>query len=574
MNNRRNVSLQCLQTALKLMPTHFAFRLTLSVFMAVLPLLGMSMSRSIYSYVDASANSPQALSTLLLPLLMYAVYLLLTKAYTVYYQRVAVQFGSILTFEKKIKLALHKKTGEIDMRFYEDPSFYNSLWEAKVASTNIYRVAECLINFISISIGILILSGYVASIEPLFFIFIFLTAVPSLSEQVCEGILQSKRQKELAIVAKEERTRWEHITDIASAKERLVYGNYPLLKTKWLHTTNQFQKIEFALEKKLLKLSICFALIRIVAVAGIYVSASWFYYIGSIDYAGFITTISVALFLQAQYGDLFEVAGYYSEFTTLVKPYFKFMGIKSDIPSKPSEDSQVARTIELKNVGFAYPTSNENVLHDIDLSIHPGDKVAIVGVNGSGKSTLAKILSGLLHPTSGEIFGSQALHTCVMLQDFQCYALTKNENIALSEIHSRRPDLIHNLSELLDIADIPSDEILGREFGHRDISGGQWQKIAMARLFYHQGSVLILDEPTSAIDPLYEKRLNELILQQATPDTTLIVISHRLSISRLLNHIYVMENGRIIEEGSHGNLLESPNSVYRQLWEAQVSWYK
>ena len=152
MNNRRNVSLQCLQTALKLMPTHFAFRLALSIFMAVLPLLGMSMSRSIYSYVEASSNSPQVLSALVFPLSMYAIYLILTKAYTVYYQRVAVQFGAILTFEKKIKLLLHKKTGEIDMRFYEDPSFYNSLWEAKVASTNIYRVAECLIEFISIEL--------------------------------------------------------------------------------------------------------------------------------------------------------------------------------------------------------------------------------------------------------------------------------------------------------------------------------------------------------------------------------------------------------------------------------------
>ncbi len=128
----RNVSLQCLQTALKLMPTHFAFRLALSIFMAVLPLLGMSMSRSIYSYVEASSNSPQVLSALVFPLSMYAIYLILTKAYTVYYQRVAVQFGAILTFEKKIKLLLHKKTGEIDMRFYEDPSFYNSLWEFKL----------------------------------------------------------------------------------------------------------------------------------------------------------------------------------------------------------------------------------------------------------------------------------------------------------------------------------------------------------------------------------------------------------------------------------------------------------
>ena len=116
--------------------------------------------------------------------------------------------------------------------------------------------------------------------------------------------------------------------------------------------------------------------------------------------------------------------------------------------------------------------------------------------------------------------------------------------------------------------------MLGREFGNRDLSGGQWQKIAIARLFYHGGSILILDEPTSAIDPLYEKQLNEFIINQSSQVTTLIVISHRLSISKLLDYVYVLEDGRIIEEGTHDELLKAEDSVYNHLWEAQTSWYK
>ena len=471
-----------------------------------------------------------------------------------------------------MKLKLHQKTGEIDMRFYEDPPFYNSLWEAKVASTNIYHVSECIINFISISISILVLSGYAATIEPLFFIFIILTAFPSLTEQICAGLLRSKRQKELATVAKEERARWGNIVEIPSAKERIIYGTYPFLKSKWASTVTQYQKIEFNLEKSLLKISIIFSLVKLVSAAGIYTLASWFYYIGSVDYAGFITTISTALFLQAQYGKLFEVAGYYSEFISLVKPYFKFMEIEplgsADVSSNPG-------MIELRNVCFSYPTLEANVLDNINLTIRPGEKVAIVGINGAGKSTLARLLTGLLRPTSGHISGIDPSCSCVMFQDFQCYALTKDENIAINEVVPLSQGLIHNLSELLEINDIPPNEVLGREFGEIDLSGGQWQKIAIARLFYHGGKILILDEPTSAIDPLFEKQLNELILKQPSAnDATLIVISHRLSISKLLDYVYVLDSGCIVEKGTHDDLLKTKDSVYSQLWEAQTSWYK
>ena len=136
-----------------------------------------------------------------------------------------------------------------------------------------------------------------------------------------------------------------------------------------------------------------------------------------------------------------------------------------------------------------------------------------------------------------------------------------------------KPDALHELSDELELEDIPSGEILGREFGEVDLSGGQWQKVAMARLFYHGGSVLILDEPTSAIDPLYEKRLNDFIVREAA-DTTLIVISHRLSIAKLLDRIYVLKNGRIVENGTHEELLQGESSEYARLWDAQTSWYR
>lgn len=215
------------------------------------------------------------------------------------------------------------------------------------------------------------------------------------------------------------------------------------------------------------------------------------------------------------------------------------------------------------------------MLNDISLTVQAGERIAIVGVNGAGKSTLAKILSGLLQPTCGNAFGCGKDFTRVMFQDFQRYALSREENIAVSERIPQNMALIHRLSRQIELEDIPSGEILGREFGETDLSGGQWQKIALARLFYHGGNVLLLDEPTAAIDPLYEKRINELILENAaTENTSLIVISHRLSIARLVDRIYVLNDGRIVEGGTHDELLHTPSSLYRRLWDAQTSWYR
>jgi len=568
--NNKKIPLRCLSTVLAIMPGHFAFRLVLSIGMSILPLLGMAMSRQIYAYVDASVLSRQPIGRLLFPLVIYALYLILSKAYLIYYQRVVVQFGSILEFEKRIKLTLHKKTGKIGMRYYEDPAFYNGLWEAKVASTNIYRVAECLIDFVSLGLSILVLSTYAATIEPAFFFLIILTAVPAFIEQVCEGRLKSRQQKKLASLMKEEKTRFSNITDVACAKERIVYGSYPFLKEKWENTIRQYQDTETEADRKILLFSALFSFIKTASVAAVYVLAGWTYFKGNVDYAGFMTTISVALFLQAQYSELFETAGYYSQFTMMVRPYFQFMDIETEVSVSHDENNEA---ITLKDAGFSYPSSDGEVLQDINIEIRPGEKIAIVGVNGAGKSTLAKILSGLLVPTRGEASGIDSGKTCVMFQDFQNYALSKEENITLNELTPSKPDALHELSDELELEDIPSGEILGREFGEVDLSGGQWQKVAMARLFYHGGSVLILDEPTSAIDPLYEKRLNDFIVREAA-DTTLIVISHRLSIAKLLDRIYVLKNGRIVENGTHEELLQGESSEYARLWDAQTSWYR
>ena len=569
MKNKEKTFLSCVKTAMEIMPGHFCGMLFVHIAYAVLPVFGIQMSRRIYSFAQASGKIPQPFSMLLLPVLLYMVYLVLMKGYVVYYQRVAIQFGGLLEFEKKVKIKLHGKCNEVDLLWYEKPQFYNNLWEAKVASINIYRIVECGIALLGTGLNILLMSGYAAMIHPGFFALIVLTAFPAMAKQVTEGMLRSRQRSRLAKLAKSEKAYYECLTGIAYAKERSVYRSAGFLMDKWKHAAENYQEEEYKIGKFVLCVNMGLTLLKAFAVSGIYLFAGLLFFDGQIDYAGFMTAISATLFLQSQYMELFSDIGYFSGFRLMVKPYFEFMDIES-----PARPQPLTEKMTLGHVSFSYPAGQKEVLPDINLSISKGEKIAVVGVNGAGKTTLAKLLAGLLPPTEGGISGRLSDDTCVMFQDYQKYALTLAENIAIQELSPHSPEKIEELIEELELRVVPENEVLGREFGTFDLSGGQWQRAALARLYYQDGQVLILDEPTSAIDPLHEKALNDFILRKKRVDQTLVIISHRLSVAKQADRVFVLNDGGIAEQGTHEELIRDEGSLYSRLWAAQVGWYQ
>ena len=569
MKNKEKTFLSCVKTAMEIMPGHFCGMLFVHIAYAVLPVFGIQMSRRIYSFAQASGKIPQPFSMLLLPVLLYMVYLVLMKGYVVYYQRVAIQFGGLLEFEKKVKIKLHGKCNEVDLLWYEKPQFYNNLWEAEVASINIYRIVECGIALLGTGLNILLMSGYAAMIHPGFFALIVLTAFPAMVKQVTEGMLRSRQKSRLAKLAKSEKAYYECLTGIAYAKERSVYRSAGFLMDKWKHAAENYQEEEYKIGKFVLCVNMGLTLLKAFAVSGIYLFAGLLFFDGQIDYAGFMTAISATLFLQSQYMELFSDIGYFSGFRLMVKPYFEFMDIES-----PARPQPLTEKMTLGHVSFSYPAGQKEVLHDINLSISKGEKIAVVGVNGAGKTTLAKLLASLLPPTEGGISGRLSDDTCVMFQDYQKYALTLAENIAIQELSPHSPEKIAELIEELELRVVPENEVLGREFGTFDLSGGQWQRAALARLYYQDGQVLILDEPTSAIDPLHEKALNDFILRKKRVDQTLVIISHRLSVAKQADRVFVLNDGGIAEQGTHEDLIRDEGSLYGRLWAAQVGWYQ
>ncbi len=236
-------------------------------------------------------------------------------------------------------------------------------------------------------------------------------------------------------------------------------------------------------------------------------------------------------------------------------------------------------SIVLDHVSFQYPEAERMCLNQVCLNIQDGEMVAVVGENGAGKTTLARIILGIYKPDSGQvIMGGKLMdkkRNCfsslsAVFQKFNRYKFNLEENVRISDLHSTE-DSEKIIREVEKKLDINRQLVLSRDFDGIDLSGGQWQKIAIARGVYRKSKIILLDEPTAAIDPLQESRLYQTFLNVAKGKTC-IVITHRLGLARIADRIVVLKDGRIVENGNHKQLLEQ-NGEYRKMWEAQAGWY-
>jgi ATP-binding cassette, subfamily B, bacterial len=256
---------------------------------------------------------------------------------------------------------------------------------------------------------------------------------------------------------------------------------------------------------------------------------------------------------------------------------------------KVGERTSPGILVEAEHVSFGYPHGRP-VLQDVSLRIARGERIAIVGENGAGKTTLVKLLAGLYQPTDGVVrVDGVALgpdravearrRVAAVFQDYAAFQLTARENIGFGDLARMDDDgALAAAAARADIAPLIAglpegfDAYLGREFGQTDISGGQWQRLALARAFFRDADLLVLDEPTAALDPLAElalfTRFAELV-----EGRTAIMISHRLGMARLADRVLVLAHGAIVEEGRHAQLLAA-GGRYARMFEAQAQWYR
>lgn len=382
-------------------------------------------------------------------------------------------------------------------------------------------------------------------------------------------------------------------TNYQTVSEMKIYG----LREHFLDQTKNIQhKVLADYQKPIVVYTILSTLSFVLVPVAIYFAINHFivgiatktYTIG--DFTFFLNALFT---FSGQISSILINFGALTENGLFLEDYFRLQDLKNIIsePENPKYfDAIHPKRIEFQNVSFRYPGTSHWSLRNINLTIEKGEDVAIVGHNGAGKSTLIKLLFRFYDPTEGRILVDGVdlrdidpehwyQHIGVLFQDFAKYNLTLSENIRFGDIEKKEEDHVGTALTKSQGADILEelpkgfDQMLGKWFEHGvDLSGGQWQKVAIARAIYRNAPILILDEPTSAIDAKAEAEIFR-NLKELYQEKNIIFISHRFSTVRMAHKIYVLHNGELVEQGSHDHLMEK-NGLYNQYFTLQKRGYE
>ncbi len=528
----------------------------------------------------------------LLSLLAFVMLGLLFNAYV--FQK--LQQKSEPKIKQAIKQMMFNKAKEIDLDCYDNPEFYNDyVLSVSEVDNQVGRIYTLITNLCTGLVSIVLSGAFFIGNDPISFVFIAVSFAASLWSGKAINKLNFKIRNEknpyerkLGYV-----NRVFYLNDYAKEVRLNTEVSDELLKD--FDETND--KV-LAIDKKnagkrfglqLLKDYICNNfLIDVLYMIYLVYSAAVLH---RISYSNVAVMRGTANRMKNRMRQFSSVYPQMQEISMYVQKMQNFLDIepkiiskeKKKLPEKPTE-------IELRNVSFGYNEKDGYILKNINMKLDPYSKIAIVGYNGAGKTTLIKLIMRLYDPNEGEILldGVNIKEYDVeeyrrkigtVFQDFKIFAATVKENVLLDFEEKGSDDAVKNAIEKSGFAErleMLSDGLstnLTTEFEENgvNLSGGEGQKLAIARAFYKNADLIILDEPSSALDPIAEYHLNHSMLT-AAENKSVIFISHRLSTTRIADRIYMLEKGSIIEQGSHAELLERKGK-YAEMWRVQAGQY-
>jgi ATP-binding cassette subfamily B protein len=315
---------------------------------------------------------------------------------------------------------------------------------------------------------------------------------------------------------------------------------------------------------------------------------------GKFTVAGLAVLINAILQVSANLQQIFVNASGVADQALFLTDLLGFFAMEPTVRSKPNAieiPRPIRQGVEFRNVSFAYPGTTRLVLKDFNFHLRPGERVALIGENGQGKTTIVKLITRLYDPTEGQILidgvdlrdydMEDLCHEIgVIFQDFMRYEMTARDNIAVGRIEERdRLDRIENAAQMSLADEVIArlsggiDQQLGRRFeGGVDLSGGEWQRMALARAYLRDAQLLILDEPTAALDARSEQEVFQRFAE-LTRGKMALLISHRFSTVKMTDHIVVLSHGVLTEEGTHEELIQR-GGLYAEMFEMQAASYR
>ena len=479
----------------------------------------------------------------------------------------------------------HERIQRIPLLEFEKPETFDRMKKAQLGSEDAPSASRSLIQFAfhflpySIFTAVFLVSVRPALVAALFVIF----ASVLLAQILRSGLIRRFEEENAGL-----RRRTEYlegcITSGEYAKETRTFGAVGYFFGLFADSLKRFNAASMKSERKIAGVELLLRSVNVLGYAGILALLVYYVAEGTVSVGAFasvfysVERMGGVLATMVEYiGDLLKEFGM-AAFTR------EFLDAKKEKGDQGPLDKRA--DIRLEHISFAYPGGG-SVLEGIDLVIRGGETLAIVGENGAGKTTLTKIITGLYGPTSGTVrCGGRDISGYVkrarfgrvsgVFQNFVRYKLTARENIEISDVGASN-DAKRAAKEAgagAQLSKLPDgfDTVLSREFDGTELSGGEWQRVAIARGLYRECDLIVLDEPTAAIDPIEESNIFRLFKQSAKGKTA-ILVTHRLGSTKIADRILLLENGRVCELGTHAQLMEK-DGKYAKMYREQASWYE
>jgi ATP-binding cassette subfamily B protein len=504
-------------------------------------------------------------------------------------------------YTQYISVRVMEQASRLDLTTYENPLFYDRLERARVQATDRLGMIQMMGRLFQQVITTIAFSAALAWASPWLVLLLTLGVLPSFLGETHYAFLgyaknfrQTTRKRQM-----------EYYREVAGsregAKEVKLFGLNKFFTSRFKELAGQIYREDVSLSRSKLIVGGLLGIIGTLGYYGAYVYVIWRTLHGAYDIGMFTFLTTAIQQASSNLQQVFSTASGIADQALFLTDLLAFFAMEPTVESKPNglkTPATIQRGFEFRNVSFSYPGSERVILKNFNLTLKPGERIALIGENGQGKTTVVKLITRLYDPTEGQIlldgvdlreYSLEDLHRQigVIFQDFMRYEMTARENIAVGLIDQYDARDMHEIhQDEIDTAAHKSladtvvrklhggyEQMLGRRFeGGVELSGGEWQKMALARAYLRDAQLLILDEPTAALDAKSELEVFERFAE-LTQGKMALLISHRFSTVRMADRIVVLSGGQLIEEGDHQNLM-ARNGVYAGMFEMQAASYR
>jgi len=579
------IARKALPLVLRVSPGLFVFEYAVTVLDALLLVLTTVALRGLFEHVAGLAAGSVSFDSALMALLLFA----LLKAADEAIDGVANFTGEYYAGKSSQAMMneLNLKADRLDALKFEDPEILSQMDQAYRGAYNVRNLVHVLMDIACLYVPYFVFMGvFLQRAEPMLPLILLLVFVPVLASHFLRSRYYTRLDDRTVMLRRKEEHYKECLTARAFFKETRALGAGTFFLSRYIQAFKNAQELRYRTEIKSQGIAIAANGLTLAGYTAILAVLVSLLIQGRISIGSFSAILAATLEMFAMMTEVLDNRlGELSAGLGQIRKYFRFLDLPEQEYGEVHIDDQ--KDIVFEGVSFTYPGAERSALAGISLRIAAGETLAIVGENGSWKTTLAKLILGLYRPNQGRIVvgdvplrelasGSAYKNASCVFQDFQRYQLSLRDNVAISDLAKLSASSDAEIQDALAAAGFRADDqqmaqgldtLISKEFGGTDLSRGEWQRLSIARAYYRSHQLIVLDEPTAAIDPFEEDRIYRDFMELKRNHTA-VIITHRLGAVRLADRVLVLREGRIAGIGTHERLLdESP--YYRRLWTAQ-----